>query len=107
MKKLLNARGGVRTVFHGHSDGTFTIETVEDAEPVIERNKAVANEPRKRGDGLYHAATVPVTMIYRWMVEDGVSPQQAACDPDWLKRVAEKRLNSSEYQYLRTIPGKI
>lgn len=107
MKRLLNVRGGVRTMFHGHSDGTFTIETVEDAEPIIDRNKAVANAAPRYGDGLYHAATVPVTMIYRWMVEDGVSPQQAACDPDWLKRVAEKRLNSSEYQYLRTTPGKI
>ena len=84
---------------------TTVIETVQDVAPVLERNKALQNAD----DGgwsptrdLRRAATIPDIIILKWRNEEGID----VFDPNHWPAV-KRKLNSSEYRWLRTAPGTI
>jgi hypothetical protein len=63
----------MRTLFHPHADGTFTVQRrEEDVEPLLDLNKHLRSVPQKT-DGLKHIASIPAIMIERWIIEDGVN----------------------------------
>lgn len=75
-----------------------------DVGPILENNKALYGS----GDGyspsreLRRAASIPMEIIEKWRNELGVD----VFDPN--HRAAVRRLlNSSEYLYLRTAPGRL
>lgn len=68
--------------------------------PVVERNKAVQNDSWNRKGDFWHAASIPVGVMYRWLVEHGVNAWDYAKDPD-VRRKVNQLLNSNEYRYLR------
>jgi len=97
---------GVKT-FHHYDDNTkvTTIERVQHVEPIREANKRLANtDYQKKGikRSWWHAAMIPVTVIEKWLNEDGIN----CFDPNHIKAV-KKKLNDSDYQYLRTGRGRI
>lgn len=100
MKRLLNDRFGIQTWFHGHNDGTFTIETVQDVEPILERNKALASERGKnmRDREFIPVASIPVTVQYEWLKKYGIT---SVFDEEY-EPLIKRLLNSNEYRYLRT-----
>ncbi len=79
------------------------IETVQDVAPILERNKALQNaedggwSPSRE---LRRAATIPDIIILKWRNEEGID----AFDPDHWPAV-KRKLNSSEYRWLRSAPG--
>ena len=96
--------GGV-TEYHHYDSATDTtrIETVQDIAPILERNKALQNSD----DGgwspsreLRRAATIPDIIILKWRHEDGID----VFDPNHWPAV-KRKLNSSEYRWLRSAPG--
>lgn len=95
------------TEYHCYDPASDTtiIETVQDVEPVLERNKAL----QSADDGgwsptrdLRRAATIPDVIILKWRNEEGID----VFDPDHWPAV-KRKLNSSEYRWLRTAPGTI
>lgn len=85
---------------------SWQIWTQQDTEPVLEQNK------RRQADGTggwttkekdwRHAACIPDIVAMKWLKEDGV----------WLHNKAHwpaiaKKLDSSEYRYLRTADFRI
>jgi len=48
------------------------------------------------------AASIPNLLIHKWLVEEGWN----AMDPACAKKLKQK-LNSTEYLYLRTAPGRL
>lgn len=84
--------------------GDLTVHRGEDVEPILENNKALAAS----GDGyspsreLRRAASIPMAVIEKWRNELGVD----VFDPDHKPKVRQL-LNSSEYLYLRTAPGRL
>ncbi len=60
----------LRHRFHGHNDGTFTVEGIQDVEPILDANKASQNSPQTSKD-FRLVASIPMVVIERWIVEDG------------------------------------
>ena len=63
---------------------------------IIDRNKAVQADSWNKKDDMWHAAHVPVGVMYEWKVKHGVD----AWDPNHAAGV-RRLLNSNEYRYLR------
>lgn len=87
---------------YDHLTGKTHIETVQDCKGILERNKALQNSGQtsrfKKKDDWYHYATVPNTVLYKFLTEYGLDWQNS----DDLPKI-EKLLQSSEYKYLRTV----
>ena len=89
----------------GDKPGSFSIQTVQDVEPILERNKALQNESDKgwsRSREWRRAASIPNVVALQWMKQYGVNI--------WDKnhaRAVKRLLNSSEWRWLRTAPGKL
>ena len=86
----------IRSILHEHSDG-FTIERVQDCEPILDRNKALQNERPNRLAELRLAASIPLVVVEKWMNEEGIN----IFDPNHAEAVRRK-LNSRDYLWLRT-----
>ena len=104
---LLNQRQGLSVSYIPQHDGTFLIKHSTDGDALrytLDQNKALANHD----DGyvssareMRRAAYIPDPVILMWAAE-GID----VYNPDHAKDVA-KKLNSSEWQHLRTAPGRI
>lgn len=82
-----------------------TIKTLQDVTEILEWNKVQQNH----GDDGYNkdkswrrAAEIPVTVIHKWLREEGIDVYN---NDHWPAVV--KKLDSIEYRYLRTHPGRI
>ena len=91
--------GWIKTKFHPHNDGTFTIESVQDVEPILERNKALQNTPQ-RSDWGRHIATIPNIFIDRWSRESGVN--LLALPKQEFARFVKRKLADPDWKWLRT-----
>lgn len=84
-------------------DGKIIERKTQDVEPILERNKALFVD----GDGysptreMRRVASIPMGLVEKWLRE-GVD----IFNPDHMPEV-KKRLNSAEYAYLRTAPGRL
>lgn len=82
--------------------------STQDVAPMLERNKQMANH----NDGyspsreFRRAASIPYIVGLQWLNEEGWWFMDMDKDPDVARKVAQK-LNSSEYQNLRTAPGRL
>lgn len=94
----------IRTRFVEDSDGNLIVHREADVEPILELNKALATS----GDGyspsreLRRAASIPLAIVEKWKNELGID----VFNPDHREAV-RRLLNSSEYLYLRTAPGRL
>lgn len=94
----------ITTRFVEDSDGSLIVHREADVEPLLEANKALYTS----GDGYSpsrewrRAASIPMAIVEKWRNEHGVD----VFNPD--HRAAVRRLlNSNEYLYLRTAPGRL
>ena len=80
------------------------VRYVQDAPHIqkhIDRNKELANHHNTgRMDGLAHAASIPVGVMYEWKAKYNVDAwKYAACEET--RRRVNGLLNSSDYRYLK------
>lgn len=85
--------------FHETDDGGFAISSVEDVEPIIERNKAL-----KGGNGRQHwtgdwrlCASIPASILLKWATEDGIPPTKVFSD-EFAERI-QRRLKDPDYRH--------
>lgn len=97
---------GIST-YHEHDSLTdkTTIIHASDSAPVLERNRALANDTdySKNGikQGFWLYASIPAIVQTKWLIEHGVD----VYNKDHADRIG-KLLNDPEYQYLKTTTGK-
>lgn len=85
-----------------HADGEIlTVSSLQDVEPILEANKRAYNTPPVKGD-FHMAARIPNVIAEKWMREEGLS----IFNRDHWPAIAAK-LDSPEYRYLRTQPGRL
>ena len=83
-------------------DNTFTFQTVQNADPVLEENKRRMNEfgakltPGKMGEW-HHAASIPLTVWEQWMKETN-----GAIEKD--TKLLARYLNDPDNKFLRVSP---
>jgi hypothetical protein len=100
---LITTEGGIQH-FMTEDEGKFIFSAVQDVQPILDRNKAMATE----NDGytpsreFRRVASIPLTLIYKWLHEEGWN----ALDRRHSDRLARK-LNDPDYAYLRTAPGRV
>lgn len=82
-------------------NGQVIVKRTQDTTPYLEANKRARNDfVRRRGSSLRHVAEIPNIVVEQWM-KMGVN----IFDRNDAKKV-QALLNSNEYAYLRTSPGK-
>jgi hypothetical protein len=91
---------GITEIFHGSEDGeSFTIETVQDVEPLLDLNKAdlnnVTNSDRF-GDGKI-VARIPMVIYDQWLRE-GIAHDETAL---------KAKLNDPDNRFMRIWPGHL
>ena len=94
--------GEVEWFHFDHDTGRFSIETVQDVEPILDQNHRLANA----GDGfsadreLRRIASIPHVVYQAWlgMGFDALLPENRAT----LRRI----LNDPDWRKLRTSPGR-
>lgn len=101
-KRLLNHNEdtGITTWFeHDSAARKNIITTTQDVTEIIDTNKKIQNESDgwSKSRFLRHAASIPMTLIFKWLHEEGIN----AFDPNHKKAVL-KKLDSNEYRHLRT-----
>jgi hypothetical protein len=101
---LLRSSSGIDHFLRHEGDGSIHLESHQDAEPFLDVNKAqyTHNDGYTPDRTMRRAASIPSILVYKWLVEEGWN----AADPDNWDKLKEK-LNSSEYLYLRTAPGRL
>ena len=103
----VNPMTGVQQVFHFDEAGdAFTIETRQDAAPVIEatRIERVETDRHTRyGDGLQKVASIPLTVFADLAKRGVVSPGGAVLDPAAFRRF----LNDPDNRVFRTREGRV
>jgi hypothetical protein len=93
--------------YHSYDPATdrTIIESVQDVAPILERNKALQNaddqgwSPSRE---MRRAAAIPDIIILKWRSEEGIDVFDRNHWP-----AVKRKLNSSEYRYLRTAPGRL
>ena len=95
-----------RTDLHvDETDDTFTINTVQDVEPIVEANKRKFNDygdklsVGKRGEW-HHAASVPFNIWEQWMNETN-----GAIEKD--SKLLARYLNDPDNKYFKVAPTNI
>lgn len=89
----------VRNLFHPHADGTFTLEAVQDVEPIIDNNKRLQNTPQ-RSDWGRHVASIPLVIWQKWTEE--TNGELDRMDKATLTAFLRKKLADPDYLWLRT-----
>lgn len=117
MKRLLDRDPytGITTWFHKDPvTGTIAIEEIQDVDPILEKNKTIQNlgsggamgltDYSRKGikNGFWHAASIPTTLIQKWLLEEGINVFK---QEDWPR--VKRKLNDPEYKYLRTGLGRV
>jgi hypothetical protein len=97
IKRLLSAYGLGRkyTIWHEDSDGSVTLETRQDCEPIVEFCKAAKDRPQD--PAFRHVAEVPMSVIGKWM-RDG-------CLDD--EKHIRRWLNDPDNRDFRIWPGRL
>lgn len=100
-------------VHFDETDGLMHVEHIGDCEPLIERNKAVFNghggwrsdrTGDMKGGTMRHVGTIPPVMMVK-LLDMGINVYQLD-DPEMDRRFRQV-MNSNEFRFLRTTPGKI
>lgn len=101
---LLRSSSGIDHFLRHEADGSVHVESWQDPEPFLDINKAMFthNDGWNADKTQRRVATIPNILIQKWLEEEGLDIHNPAHE----NRLKAK-LNSSEYLYLRTAPGRI
>jgi hypothetical protein len=98
-KRLLETDpfSGLRT-FHDHDSesGRTILHYQQDVEPLLDANKAAANQATGAMGEIVHVASIPASVQLKWLIEKGVD----VLDPSHRQEVA-KLLDDPEWRYLK------
>jgi len=89
---------GITNELHEDSDGNIVQVIKQDAQHILDSNAEIRNSYAKPKDNALgeHHARIPMSIVMKWQVEDGID----IYNPDDLPRVMAK-LNEPEYAFLR------
>lgn len=107
----VNPLMGITRIFHGEDDGTFTIETRQNVEPIFERNKGVLQNQKTHGmfkfdpkAEFHHVASIPQAQFYE-LKRQGILGDDGATILDEPRFI--KWLHDRDNSKMRTHEGSI
>ena len=95
---------GVTRSFIDNKDGTYTIKSSQDVEPILDGLQRERGhwDGRNGARDFYKVGSIPMALIEKWIVEEGVNPFDPA-NRAWLNR----KLNDIDFFKLRVWRGKL
>lgn len=91
---------GIEHRFHPHADGkSFTIESVQDVEPILDHNAYLRSQPQKSDWGR-HVASIPNIIIAKWLIDEGADVMRMSGDEFGV--FIRRKLNDPDWRHLRT-----
>lgn len=93
----------IHTGIHDNGDGSITINRVQDAEPIIERCKALANSGIPQSPDMKLAASIPSVVVENYCNRNGITFGDFMQNPEHQRRM----LNDPDLKYFRVWPGQI
>jgi hypothetical protein len=89
-------RGVKRYLAPGDAPDEILVRTEICDREIVERNKALQSETFDRRGDMWHAASIPTSVMFEWLTRFGVN----AWNPDHAGAV-KKLLNSSDYRWCK------
>lgn len=89
-------RGVRKYIAAGETPDSVSVRTEIDDHCVIERNRALQNDAFDRRADMWHAASIPTSVLYEWLTRFGVNAWNPA-HADGVKKL----LNSSDYRWCK------
>lgn len=98
---------GVKRMWADDGEGGGVVRTVQDVTSIVEHNKRAANtnDGYNKTRDMKRVGTVPYVTMYKWIAEARLDP----ADPEFtekLNKIIIAKLNSGDFQYLKSIPGR-
>lgn len=90
---------GLKIWWESTDDG-FVLHYEQDAAPILESNAIKRSQGRDyyaRDKDLWKAASIPIGVAYKWLIEDGIDVYE---DSHWPR--VKKKLNDPDWRYLKT-----
>lgn len=96
---------GIRHSLEITSDNKVLLHATQPNDAILERNKAMAlhNDGYTPSREMRRVATIPANIRMLWLQEEGWD----AYRPDLYADKLMEKLNSAEWEYLRTAPGRV
>lgn len=110
MSKIVEQDGLVKTTYHSDDPNKqVVIERNVDYKPIIEHNKKMYNhnDGYSKSRDLKRVASIPTLVLELWTKEYNGTGNWFALPKDVQTKILKKKLNSSEFQYFRTAPGRL
>lgn len=96
--------GAVETFYFDHTNDTFTIERVEDAEPLLEMNKAIQSAtPGNWRGALHRVASIPNSLLPELEKQGIMTSAGRILDAKKLRQW----LNDPDNRFFRTRLGRV
>ena len=89
-------RGVRKFIASGEERDSVLVRTEIADEAVVQRNKDLQNDAFDRRSEMWHAASIPTSVMFEWLTRFGVN----AWNPDHSGAV-KKLLNSSDYRWCK------
>ena len=84
------------------NDRKIIVRSVQDVEPILERNKALRSEPQ-RSDWGRHVASIPNVILVRWLNEEYISGNVGLrMYTAEFNELVQRKLQDPDWAYLRT-----
>ncbi len=80
------------------NDRRVIASTWQDVEPILDRNKALQNEPQC-GD-FRHIGTIPNVILVKWMNEEGANVLKMSSEE--FGKFIKRKLDDPDWRWLRT-----
>jgi hypothetical protein len=96
------------TKYYFESDGKLTIKKTENTNPILQNNKRLYNQDNgySKSKDLKRVASIPPIVLQIWAKEYNGTNNWFAIPQEERKKILKIKLNSNEYRYFRTAPGR-
>ena len=96
------------TKYYFESDGILTIKKTENTNPFLQNNKRLYNQDNgySKSKDLKRVASIPPIVLQIWAKEYNGTNNWFAIPQEERKKILKIKLNSNEYRYFRTAPGR-
>jgi len=109
-KRFEEKDGLVKTTYHSDDmNKQVVIERNVDYKPIINHNKKMytQNDGYSKSRDLKRVASIPTLVLELWTKEYNGTGNWFALPKEVQQKILKTKLNSNEFQYFRTAPGRL
>jgi phosphoenolpyruvate synthase/pyruvate phosphate dikinase len=106
---ILRNKDADGTSYYFESDGKMTVKTTQDVNPILKKNKQLytLNDGYSHSKDLKRVASIPSLVLTLWAKEYNGTNNWFAIPKEERQKILRLKLNSSDFRYFRTAPGRM